>query len=234
MNKTILALTFIVTWGLTPLGAQETARERAREALPAEVFQGIEALAAQVGREGMPQDPLFKKALEGLAKRVPSDRLLPAVTSYSNRLWEARGAFGEGASEPLLMAGADALQRGVGPDALRRLGEGEGAGPGSGGGPSPMAVLVLADLVESGVPADRALGVLHEALRQRAREHEMLGLSGQVRQLMRQGQSPQDAAEQVRRALMRGRGGGMTPPVPPGSEPSTSGRLKMGKGKGGG
>ncbi|NQU42977.1 hypothetical protein HQ520_06810 [bacterium] len=95
-----------------------------------------------------------------------------------------------------------------------------------------MAVLVLADLVESGVPAERALEVLHEALRQRTREHEMLRLGGQVRQLMRQGQSPQDAAEQVRRALHGGRGMGMGPPVPPGSEPSTSGHLGKGMGKG--
>ena len=155
MNQTVLALAFLVTWGLTPLGAQETAKERAREALPAEVFQGIEALAAQVGPEGVPQAPLFKKALEGMAKRVPADRLLPAVTAYSNRLRESRSSFGMGASEPLILAGADALQRGVRSGALRRLGEGEGAG--AGGGPSPMAVLVLADLVESGVPTERAL-----------------------------------------------------------------------------
>ena len=232
MNKMILALAFVVSWGLTPLGAQETARVRAREALPAEVFQGIDALAARLGPEGIPQDPLFSKALEGMAKHVPSDRLLPAVLAYSNRLRESRGSFGMGASDPLILAGADALQRGVESGALRRLGGVEGAGPAGGGGPTPMAVLVLADLVESGVPADRALELLEEALRQRTREHEMLGLNRRVRGFMRQGQSPQQAAEQVRRMLQRGRGGGMGPPLPPGSEPSTSGRQKGGKGRG--
>jgi hypothetical protein len=62
----------------------------------------------------------------------------------------------------------------------------------------------------------------------------MLGITSRVRQLMRQGQSPQDAAEQVRRSLQRGRGGGVGPPVPPGSEPVTKSRRRAGSGKGGG
>ena len=235
MNGRILVVSVLMALGVAPLGAQESARSRAREALPPEVFQGIEALAAQVAPEGVPSDPLFNKALEGLAKRVPSDRLLPAVNAYANRLREARGALGENATGPLVVAGADALQRGVEAETLRRLGSGGHPGEGQGRGPSPMAVLVLADLVEAGVPADRALGVLEEALRQRTREHEMLGLTGRVRQLMRQGHSPHEAAEQVRRALQRGRGGGMMgPPVPPGSEPVTSGRRHSAMGKGGG
>lgn len=232
MSKILWTLAFLLAWGVPALGAQERARDRAREALPSEVFRGIETLAEEAARDGIPIDPLFNKALEGLAKRVPADRILPAVTAYSHRLREARGAFGVGVEESLVVAGADALQRGVDAETLHRLGgEGrEGQGPGL--GPSPMAVLVLADLVEAGVPAERAVGVVHEALQQRTREQEMLGLSGQVRNLMRQGRSPQEAAEQVRRALQMGRGGGMAPPVPPGFEPVTSGRGKAGKGKG--
>ena len=237
MKKTTRMLALFLTLGVSALGAQERARERARETLPAEVFRGIETRAQEAARNGTPTDPLFSKALEGMAKRVPADRIVSAVTAYAQRLREAQGAFGPGVGEPVVVAGADALQRGVEVQALRQLGrggpEGQG-GQGQGPGPSPMAVLVLADLVEAGVPAERALGVVHEALRQRTREQEMLGLTGQVRHLMRQGQTPQEAAEQVRRALQRGRGGGMAPPVPPGSEPVTSGRHKGGKGKGGG
>lgn len=231
MRRLILSLAGCLVFGLGHLRAQETPRERARSALPAEVFQEIDALATRAERDGIPSEPLFNKALEGLAKHVPPDGLLPAVNRYAVRLREARGAFEEYATGPLIVAGADALQRGVGADALRRLGRGEEGGP----GPSPVAVLVLADLVEDGVPADRALGVLQEALRMRAREREVLGISAQVRQLMRQGQSPQEAAEQVRRALQRGRGGGgVGPPVPPGSEPVTQGRRQPGRGRGGG
>jgi hypothetical protein len=209
---------------------QETSRARAQEALPETVFQSLDALANELGEEGIPADPVFNKALEGLAKRVPADRILPAVNRYAGQLRTAKNAFGTLGTGPLLVAGADALQRGVEADLLRRLGRPEEDTP----GPSPMAVLVLADLVEAGVPADRALNVLRQAMRLRAGEQQMLGISGRVRQLMRQGQSPQDAAEQVRRSLQRGRGGGgVGPPVPPGSEPVTQGRRRNQPGRGG-
>jgi len=231
MRRETLVLMVFLAIGQVPLGAQETARERARAILPSTLFPEIDALASQADREGFPSEPLFNKALEGMAKRVPSERLLPAVAAYANRLREAHGAFGTSSTGPLVIAGADALQRGVASEALRSLGRGEGGGP----GPSPMAVLVLADLVEAGVPAERALGVIQEALRMRAREQQMLGIPAQVRQLMRRGQSPQEAADQVRRALQRGRGGGgVGPPVPPGSEPMTRDRWRKTKGKGGG
>ena len=231
MRMLIAPLTLFLSLAAgTFLSAQETARERARETLPAGLFGEVDALATEAGREGIPSDPIFNKALEGAAKRVPPDQLLPAVNRYVFRLREARGAFGAEAPPPLLIAGADALQRGVEADALRRLGRGEGGRP----GPSPMAVLVLAELVEEGVPTDRALRVLGEALRLRARDQEMLGITGQVRQLMRQGQSPREAADQIRRALRQGRGGGgVGPPVPPGSEPVTEQRRQRQQGRGG-
>ena len=120
------------------------------------------------------------------------------------------------AIERALVAGADALQRGVNPDLLRGLGESQDR--------SPMACLVLADLVETGIGGDHALSLVREALQRRAREQQMLDMPAQVRRLMRQGESARDAVEQVRRGLHRQRGGGMTPPVAPGSEPQTRGR----------
>lgn len=212
------------------LQSQEQVRERARETLPAQVFERIDALAAEHARNGIPPEPLFNKALEGMAKRVPPDRLVTAVTQYAGQLSLAREAFQGMGSGPLFVAGADALRRGVEVDVLRRFGQRGEDSP----EPSPMAVLVLADLVEAGIPADRALGMVREALRMRAGEQQMLGMTARVRQLMRQGQSPQEAAEQVRRALQRGRGGGVGPPVPPGSEPVTRGRRQGGNGRGGG
>ena len=48
-----------------PTQVQETARTRARQALPETVFQDLDALATQLGDEGIPADPIFNKALEG-------------------------------------------------------------------------------------------------------------------------------------------------------------------------
>jgi len=199
--------------------AQETSRTRARATLPAAAFEQIAAIARDAEQEGIPGDILYNKALEGAAKHVPADRLVPAVQAYRNRLLTARDAFGGEAGGSLLVAGADALQRGVGADLLRGLGRGQDR--------SPMAVLVLADLVETGVPADEALSLVREAMQRRARDQRMLDMPGEVRRLMRQGRTAQDAVEQVRRGLQQGRGGGVAPPVAPASEP-------MGRQRGGG
>lgn len=197
---------------------QEAARARARVALPESAFESLDALARRLGREGVPAEPIYTKALEGVAKGVPPERLLPALEAYGGRLRQAHAAFGPRAEPPLTIAGADALQRGVDAGSLRALGQSEGR--------SPMAVLVLADLVETGVPADHALELVREALQQRTREQEMLGMPAQVRRLMREGRTARDAVEQVRRTIQRRRGSGVTAPVAPGSEPLTAERLR--------
>ncbi len=216
----MIALALLLATAGRPAAAQETPRARARAVLPAEVFAQVDAAATAAEQDGIPGDILFNKALEGAAKNVPADRLLPAVQSYGARLREARAAFGADARGPLLVAGADALQRGVGTSLLHGLGQGQER--------SPMAVLVLADLVETGIGDERALSLVREAMQRRAREQQMLDMPAQVRRLMRQGQSAEDAVEQVRRALQRGRGGGVIPPVAPGSEPMTRTRRGMG------
>lgn len=217
MRRTFFFLAVAAFVGVNAGSAQETARARAQEALPPAVFRDLAALADQMSGDGIPDEPLFVKALEGQAKRVPPDRLLPAVRAYAGRLGEARRAFGIDATTPLLVAGADALQRGVTPETLRALPADRPR--------SPMAVVVLADLLESGVPADRALELLREAMAQRARDDRMLDISARVRRLIRQGLTPQEAIDRVRRNLLRARDGVIGPPVPPGSEPVIRDRL---------
>jgi len=218
MRRTTLMLMAAAWLAAAGVQAQDTARDRARQALPADVFRDLTALADEVAGSGVPDEPLFVKALEGNAKRVPAARLLPAVRAYAGRLGEARLAFGVDASTPLLVAGADALQRGVSPEALRGLPSDRPR--------SPMAVVVLADLLESGVPTERALDILRDVMRQRARDDRMLDISARVRQLIRQGLTPQEAIDRVRRSLQRARDGSLGPPVPPGSEPVIRDRLR--------
>ena len=189
--------------------AQETARDRAQRTLPAPVFDEVASLAVSVQDAGIPDEPLFAKALEGAAKRVPQDRLVPAVREYAGRLRMSREALGADADIPLLVAGADAIQRGVDARALRELPRDRPR--------TPMALLVLAELVESGVPVDRALDMVREAMGQRAREQRVLDASARVRMLIRQGVPPRDAVERVR-AMLRD-AGGVGPALPPGSEP---------------
>lgn len=213
IHFSLAALMGVALWA-SPAVGQESARVRAQGTLPAPVFEQIDAAAQRAEARGIPGDILFRKALEGAAKRVPEARLAPAVEAYAGRLFQAREAFGGNADGPLLVAGADALQRGVGQDLLRGLGQSQDR--------SPMACLVLAELVETGLGGEHALSLVQEALMRRAREQQMLDMPGEVRRLMRQGQSAQEVMEQMRQGLRRG--GGVMTPVAPGSEPMARGR----------
>ncbi len=81
--------------------AQESARARAQRTLPADVFANVSALAVDGSSSGIPDGPLFNKALKGVAKRVPMDRLMPAIETLAGRLGRARTALGPTAGVPL-------------------------------------------------------------------------------------------------------------------------------------
>ena len=218
-----------ILWGLAaalviapPAGAQTPGgRERARAVLPAEAFDQVDRVVAEAGQAGLPVEPLWDKALEGAAKGVPAPRIAPAVTDFVGRLRTARGALGPMQPDAALVAAADALRRGVPAAAL--------AGVAEPGGRTATALVVLADLVETGVPVDRAVDVVREALARRTADAEMYALSARVRAAMREGQSAGTAAEGLRRQIREGRPPAgrvpptrepAAPPAPPGSEPT--------------
>lgn len=196
--------------------AQDSARERAQATLPPEVLSDLSSLASSLAAEGVPEEPLYQKALEGAAKRVPPERIVPAVRDYALRLSEARRVLGPDASGPLLVAGADALQRGVSREALRSLPADRPR--------SPLAVLALAELVETGVPPERAIAMIRDLMSQNPNDGRMLDITARVRMLIRQGATPQEALERVMRALQRERAR-VGPAVPPGSQPLRPDRI---------
>lgn len=188
--------------------AQDAARARAQEALPPAVYADVAAVVAEMAAQGVPPAPLYNKALEGMVKGVPPARLVPGIRDYAGRLGQARMALGPQASVPLIMAGADALQRGVSVETLRSLPTDRPR--------SPVALLVLSELVESGVPADRAVAVLRQSIDARIRDQNMLRISARVRRLIRDGVPPGEAIDRVRRTLRRNRGGQIGPGLPTG------------------
>lgn len=202
------------------VAAQPTNRERARDVLEPGVLTSVERLAGEAEADGLPADPLFAKALEGAAKGVPADRLVPALNAYAARLRDARGLLGGTVDPALLVAGVDALTRGVPAATLRGLQQPERR---------PVALVVLADLVQSGIPADDALSVVREALARRAADDALLDIPALARRLMRERGSPDAALDALRRRIRDG-GGRVGPPAPPGSEPVSRDR----RGGGGG
>lgn len=201
---------------------------RLREAYSPEAAAQIEAVVEAAGRNGVPVGPLYDKALEGAAKRVPAARVMPALQEYSGRLQRAQGLLGGTPEVAWLVAGADALRRGVAADALTSIGREAGTR-------TPLALVVMGDLLEAGVPAGRAMEVMREALVRTTGEEGLLDVPMALRRLVREGALAPDAAAQMLRAMRDGeslravrrdgRPGGPdrrpnARPVPQGSDPT--------------
>lgn len=196
-----------------PLAAQQDRTQRVREAFPPGTVQRIEAMVRDARGRGVPTDPILDKALEGAAKGVSGERVLTVLDDYALRLGTAHELLGRPSETAAVVAGADALGRGVGEDALRALRDTPPRRV-------PVALVVLGDLVEAGVPAENALGVVQEAMARGQQDDVLLSLPGAVRRLMRSGHIPEAAADAVRRGLTSDaphrRGG--RPGRPPGPE----------------
>ena len=221
--------------GLVSGQDRDRTETRLEQTLPEGAANRVRELSRELAEEGIPPQLIRRKALEGVAKGVPPDRIVTAVEAYSGRLLEAKGLLGPNQNGASLSAAAEAVRRGVPPEAIRGLAR-QGAGRRQGGLAVPL--LVLGDLTEAGVPTDQALAVVEEAMRRGSPEQGMMNFSAAVKRRIRQGEDPAAAFEQVRvRAVERmrqapnGSGQSMrgTPgsrpmdasPVPPGSEPPT-------------
>ncbi len=177
------------------LGQDQVAR--LRQAYSPEAAAQIEAVVEAAGRNGVPVGPLYDKALEGAAKRVPPARVMPALREYSGRMQRAQGLLGGTPDAAWVVAGADALRRGVAADALTSIGREAGTR-------TPMALVVMGDLLDAGVPAGRAMEVMREALVRTAGEEGLLDVPTALRRLVREGALAPDAARQLLRAMRDG------------------------------
>jgi hypothetical protein len=226
MRSLILAAVLTTSSANVLHGQDRVARLRA--AYAPEAAAQIEAVVEAAGRDGVPMGPLYDKALEGAAKRVPAARVLPALREYSGRMQRAQGLLGGTPDVPWVVAGADALRRGVSSDALTSIGR-------EAGNRTPLALVVIGDLVEAGVPAGRAMEVMREALVRTTGEEGLLDVPTALRRLVREGDMAPEAAGRVLRAMRDGeslravrRDGrpagpdrpANTRPVPQGSDPT--------------
>ncbi|UCF20395.1 MAG: hypothetical protein JSU87_03035 [Gemmatimonadota bacterium] len=217
--------------------AQDARLERIRQAFPAEAVSRIEGILAESEAAGVPTGPLYAKALEGVAKGVPADRVVAALNAYAEHLQNALSLVGAGHGAAAVVAGADALRRGVPVEAVRSLAS-------QYSGDLAVPLVVMGDLIETGVPADGAYEVVQDALQKQQTPEEMLAIPGAVRQLMREGSGAGEAANAVGRAINRGQFGGQIqqgkpgaappkgPPVPPGAGPPDHAGPKKDKRKG--
>ena len=170
---------------------------RIREVYSPDAAAQIEAVAETARRNGIPVAPLYDKAIEGAAKNIPAARVMPRLRELSGRMERAQGFLGGTRDVAWIVAGADALTRGVSGDALTSIGRDAGER-------TPMALYVLGDLVEDGVPAGRAMEVMREALVRTAGEEGLFDVSPALRRLVRDGALAPDAAGEMLRAMRNG------------------------------
>lgn len=234
-----------LVWALVALPAalqaQTDATARARAGLDAAAAARFDATLARAEREGLPTQPLVNKALEGIAKHVPSARVIMAVEQRFESLAQARTALGAPAPPAEIEGVADAMQRGVGAQAVRTL-------RAQAGDDAPVAVAahVLADLQERGVPTDVALDVLSAWRTRGGRPSDLPDIPAGIDRLLRQGMGPAQAGSAVAASLRSGNAAGapgrpvlpgargrpdrlpVQPPVDPGSNPGRG----QGRGRG--
>lgn len=216
-----------------PVFAQETEARRLEDVMPPEYAARVREIARQTREAGVPQGLIARKALEGVAKGYPPERVVSALDAYAGRLREARDILGPDRRPASLAAAAEALRRGVPRDAIRSM-----AGRQRGEGGLAVPLIVLSDLTEAGVPTENALEMVNSAMDRGTRGDRMLGLSAAIRRRMQQGADWRTAVEEVRRRAgaqsrprdrqtqpdgARDRSPSRRPagatPVPPGSEP---------------
>jgi len=224
----------VVVGSPSPVPGQEAGSRRLEESLPAEYAAQVREIARESREAGVPPGLIARKAFEGVAKGHPPERIVPALDAYAGRLREATGLLGADRRPGSIAAAAEALRRGVPPDAIRSMAGREREGRGL-----AVPLIVLSDLTEAGVPTENALEMVNSAMDRGARGDQMLGLSAAVRRRMRQGADWRTAVDEVRhrvegqfqqgdrRPRSDGAGSGQNPsrrpagvtPVPPGAEP---------------
>jgi hypothetical protein len=121
-------------------------------------------------REGIPEEPLVQKALEGASKGAPGERIVAAVRNLGTTMRTARSVLGPESSEREIVAGAAALRSGADPEGLRALRRARA------GTNLEVPLAVLADLVGLGVRVESAYQSVLDLARTQATDADFIRL----------------------------------------------------------
>jgi hypothetical protein len=160
----------------------------------------IERLADSLRTIGLPTQPLYAKAAEGVLKGADDSRIVAAIRTLARELGEARAALGDESNDAELIAGASALHAGAPPATLRRLRESGGSRRAKGALAVPL--VVLADLASRGIPASVAGASLEALAARNASDDQFTALRAAIERDIEAGRSPVDAANARTRALL--------------------------------
>jgi hypothetical protein len=165
--------------------AQQTLPER----LSRETRDSLMLVIRQAQATGLPSDPLYAKAAEGVLKRADDARILLAVRNLSRTLADARAALPRSAAQSTIVAAANALQAGVEPGTIARY----AAVSRSSEADLAVAYVTLADLIAGSVPVSAASNSVEQLLRNGVRESELASFRAAVVGDIQAGAKPEDA-----------------------------------------
>lgn len=205
-----LALATVLTAVAAFAASAQDARLSAR--LDTRTAAAVTRVVDSARARSLPTEPLVQKALQGAAKRAPSERVLAAVRELLGELTIARSALGARSTEAELVAGAGALHAGIPAEALARIRELRG------GQSVTVAAGTLADLVARGVPVDGAISAVTALVERRAGDADVIAFSNQVGRDIAAGAPPAVAAR------VRSRAPGARPATVPGRPDNATSR----------
>jgi hypothetical protein len=138
--------------------------------LDAATLKSVSSYIDSNRQDGIPEEPLVQKALEGASKGASGDRILAAVRNLGMTMRTARSALGDESSDREIVAGAAALRAGAAPEGLRSLRRARGATN------LEVPLAVLADLVGLGVRVETAYQSVLDLARSQASDAEFIRL----------------------------------------------------------
>jgi hypothetical protein len=166
--------------------------------------QVIARLGDSLRTAGLPDQPLYSKAAEGVFKCATESRIMAVVRTLARELGEARGALGATADDADLVAGAAALHVGATPAMLAQLRQTHRAS-GSGARSSLATPLIaLADLLTRRVPASAAAAAIDSLVARRAPADDFAALRAGVERDIDAGRTPEASVVQRTQVLLRG------------------------------
>jgi hypothetical protein len=180
-----------------PLAAQGSAPQ-----LSASLKTSVDRLADSVRGLGLPTDPLFAKAAEGMLKGADEPRVMVAVRRLARELSDAKAALGDGATASELEAGASALHAGVGLDLVARIGRAakERTTPGR----LVMPLVTLADMVARNVSPVAAVGSIETLIGRGAVDSQFAALRSDVERDIAAGERPDVAMQRRSASIVKG------------------------------
>jgi hypothetical protein len=165
--------------------------------------QVIARLGDSLRTAGLPDQPLYFKAAEGVFKCATEARILSAVRSLAREIGEARSALGASVDDADLVAGAAALHVGATPAMLAQLRETHREA-GSGARSLATPLIALADLLTRRVPASAAAAAIDSLVARGAPANDFAALRAAVERDIDAGRTPEASVMQRTQVLLRG------------------------------